>query len=376
MKTTWLQIRLSPDQKEALKAKAEAAGEGLSEFVLNRVLAPSSSQFSDLIDWMLRAPDSHVPYAEFVDYLQTLPAARGRELAQKPARFAELTPLQQNEVCAWVEHRAALWGVQPPAWVMTVPGLAIPHFAGGLVSLRPYLLVVTPVVYRRRNLFTERGLGWRLAPITPPATSQEAAKLAEVFAASAPSATRRRVAEESPTYGVPKDAPLTRDQIVLLLHELDAELTRAGQRVDMLLVGGSVMTIVFQAREQTKDIDAIFEPEAPVRAAVARIAARENLAADWLNDAARGFLSPAGQFDPYLDGAALRVYVASAEYMLAMKILAMRAEDRSPDFADIRFLCRYLGVTTAEQAMDIVERYYPVSRLQPRNQFALEELLS
>lgn len=141
------------------------------------------------------------------------------------------------------------------------------------------------------------------------------------------------------------------------------------------MVGGAVMTIVFQAREQTKDIDAVFDSETSVREAVKRIAQRERLSPDWLNDAAKGFLSPNGQFDPYFDGEALRVYVSQADYLLAMKILAFRPENQAPDQRDIRFLCRYLGVTTADQAMDIVERYYPVSRILPRNRFGLEEIL-
>jgi hypothetical protein len=53
----------------------------------------------------------------------------------------------------------------------------------------------------------------------------------------------------------------------------------------------------------------------------------------------------------------------------------MRLEGIYQDANDIRFLCRYLGVTTADQAMDIVERYYLVARLQPRHRFGLSELL-
>lgn len=373
-KTTWLQLRVSPEQKAKIRAAADAAGFDLSTFVLSKVLRPEVSEFDGLIGWMLEAPASHVPLAEFVDYLQTLPAARGDELAAKPARFDELPPLKQNLVCAWIEHRAQLWGVRPPAWVNTVPSLAEPYFAGGLINLRPYLLVVSPVVYRRRNLFVERGLGSRLAPITPAATPEEAAALDQAFAPDAAlrAALRRRVAEDSPRWGA--RPLLSREQILRLLRELDAELVHAGAKVELLMVGGAVMTIVLQAREQTKDIDAIFEPTEPVLDAVRRIAQREELPEDWLNDAAKGFVVPSGEFDPYMEGEALRVFVARPDYLLAMKILAMRPEGQATDFDDIRFLCRYLGITTAAAAMDVVERYYPVTRLQPRHRFSLEEM--
>ncbi len=374
-KSTWLQVRVTQDQKLRLRASADAAGMDLSAFVLSRALGVATSEFDRHIAWMLSAPDSHVPFAECVDYLQTLPAARGAELAHKPRRFDELSAQAQNLVCAWVEHRAALWGVRSPAWVLSVPALDRPYFGSELINLRPWLLLVSPTVYRRRNVFVERGLGWRLAPISPPALPDEAQALEQVFAPPAGSAPppRRRVAEDLPRYG---DAPtLSRDLLLRLISELDAELARVGVKAEVLMVGGAVMTIVFQARDQTKDIDAVFEPGQPVRDAVRRIAEREGLPADWLNDAVRGFISPAGQFDPYFDGEGLRVFVASAEYVLAMKILAMRSEGIASDLADIRFLCRYLGVTTAAAAMDIVEKYYPERRLAPRIRFGLEELL-
>lgn len=372
-KSTWLQLRVSPDEKSRIRAAADAAGLDLSTFVLSKVLRPDVSEFDGYIAWMLEAPDSHVPLAECVDYLQTLPAARGAELAAKPLRFDELPPLRQNEVCAWIEHRAALWGVHPPAWVMDVPALSHPYFAGGLMNLRPYHLVVSPLVCRRRNIFQERALGGRLAPITPPATPEEARELERAFGVHAPVPSARRVAETPPRYG---DAPpmLSRENIVRLLRVLDEELAAAQLKVDLLMVGGAVMTIVFQAREQTKDIDAIFEPAAPVREAVARIAAREHLAADWLNDAVKGFLSPAGRYDPYFEGVGLRVFVARADYLLAMKILAMRLEAAYRDADDIRFLCRYLGINSVDDALDVVERYYPVSRISPRIRFSLEEM--
>jgi hypothetical protein len=168
---------------------------------------------------------------------------------------------------------------------------------------------------------------------------------------------------------------LERERIPLLLSALDADLAQQQLKVDLLMVGGAVMTLVFQAREQTKDIDAIFEPAEPVRAAVARIAEREGLPSDWLNDAVKGFLSPVGHYDPYFEGQALRVFVARADYLLAMKILAMRLESGYRDADDIRFLCRYLGVSRVDDALDVVERYYPVERITPRIRFALEEVL-
>jgi hypothetical protein len=65
----------------------------------------------------------------------------------------------------------------------------------------------------------------------------------------------------------------------------------------------------------------------------------------------------------------LEVAVASPEYLLAMKLLASRADQ---DVDDIRLLYSLLGFTSAAEGMDLIERYYPREQLRPRIQFLLE----
>jgi hypothetical protein len=57
----------------------------------------------------------------------------------------------------------------------------------------------------------------------------------------------------------------------------------------------------------------------------------------------------------------LRIYTPTAEYLLAMKCMAMRVEgaDRSSDIADIRNLLKSTGLRTSSQLMDLVERFFP-----------------
>ena len=50
------------------------------------------------------------------------------------------------------------------------------------------------------------------------------------------------------------------------------------------------MLLAFNARSSTKNVDAIFEPSAEVRAAASVVLEKLGLPADWLNDAAKGFL--------------------------------------------------------------------------------------
>jgi len=173
-------------------------------------------------------------------------------------------------------------------------------------------------------------------------------------------------------------AMLSRDIILEALTQLSAELGRRGVLGELSIVGGTAMVLAFNARSSTKDVDAIFEPSAAVRAAAAIVADSLELSADWLNDAAKGYISPAGDFTEWkaIELPNLRVQTPTAEYMLAMKVLASRTgigEERG-DAKDIAFLIRLLGLKEPSAVMDIVSRYYDPSRVLPRSTYLVDEI--
>jgi hypothetical protein len=145
---------------------------------------------------------------------------------------------------------------------------------------------------------------------------------------------------------------------------------------ELYLVGGAVMCLALDARESTADLDALFRPTRLVREAAARVAARADLPARWLNDAVKGTLSPRGDFEPYLELPNLRVFVAHPRYLLAMKCAAMRLGGEFHDLDDVRFLLRALDVATVDEALAIVTSYFDESQLLPNTRLDLEELLS
>lgn len=66
-------------------------------------------------------------------------------------------------------------------------------------------------------------------------------------------------------------APLLgREQILAVLYELAEELDRQGVRAEVFLVGGAAMTLAYDTRRATRDVDAIFEPKQTVYAAARR----------------------------------------------------------------------------------------------------------
>jgi Nucleotidyltransferase of unknown function (DUF6036) len=161
--------------------------------------------------------------------------------------------------------------------------------------------------------------------------------------------------------------------IQALLEDLDHELLRRGTNADVFLVGGAAIALAYDARRATRDLDAVFEPTSAVREAASAVAARRGLSDDWLNDAVKGFLpGPDTNAERFYSGAALNVDVASARYLLAMKLFSSRVET---DADDIAFLYRQVGFTTVDEGLDLVATAYQGRPVAPKVQFLLEEIV-
>jgi hypothetical protein len=168
---------------------------------------------------------------------------------------------------------------------------------------------------------------------------------------------------------------LTKADILRLFALLNAELEVHGTVGEVYVVGGAVMCLALEARDSTRDIDASFRPAKLVREAAARVASHEKVPADWLNDAVKGFLSPRGTFDDYLDLPNLHVFVAQPAYLLAMKCAAMRIGEEYHDVDDVRYLLRYLNITTVADAINVITAYFDESQFPLKTRYALEEML-
>jgi hypothetical protein len=168
---------------------------------------------------------------------------------------------------------------------------------------------------------------------------------------------------------------LGRADIRRLFDLLNEEMAGQAAEGELFLVGGAVMCLVLDAREATRDVDAFFRPTRLIREAAARVADRAAVPRTWLNDGVKAFLSPHGDFDPYLELSHIRVFVARAEYLLAMKCAAMRLGEEFHDLDDVRFLLRYLDISTVKEALGVVTHYFNEGQLPAKTRFALEELL-
>ena len=162
-KTSQLQIRVTAAEKAALRERAGAAGLDVSRYVLARALPPPAAAFAGLMAAMGSAKAlSASLIAGLEDLLMPLGSEQFAVAVEAAPGLADAHAVAQNLVAAMVEHAAAWRGVVPPAWTLDVPSLDEPWFATDLRSLRPYLIASSPVPYRRRNLYVERGLGARV----------------------------------------------------------------------------------------------------------------------------------------------------------------------------------------------------------------------
>ena len=109
-----------------------------------------------------------------------------------------------------------------------------------------------------------------------------------------------------------------------------------------------------------------------LRTTIERLAKKNGWAEDWFNDGVVFHLSaladPAedhlefGTFPPEPEEPGLLVYVPSAPYLLALKLKAMRVNDpvrgdqERPDV-----LMRVVGISTTDQAISLLTRFFPNS---------------
>ena len=169
---------------------------------------------------------------------------------------------------------------------------------------------------------------------------------------------------------------LNRQEIERLISLLNEELKREDIRGELYLVGGAVMCLGFAVRASTKDIDAYFVPATKIRQAAARIALEEGLDDDWLNDGVKGFLSAKGEFEPFLELSNIAVFCATAEYMLAMKCLAMRIGE---EFQDVSLEATFSGISMRQMAdeaamLDVYNLVYqPTSGVVHGEWWAIED---
>jgi hypothetical protein len=176
---------------------------------------------------------------------------------------------------------------------------------------------------------------------------------------------------------------LDRDRLLDAFDEIGRAAAAAGTRLEIAVYGGSALMLASNFRFATEDADVVpLEQPWPqwLRDAVERITLATGWADDWFNDGVAFHLSPlADRASDHLefgsfprDGTppGLIVHVPSAQYLLALKLKAIRVSDMrgEQERLDILNLMRVVGVTSIEEAISVLARFFPTSAANAEKQ--------
>jgi hypothetical protein len=160
-KLTQLQIRVSAQEKAAIRSAARRAGVDMSAYVLSRVLSVPASEFEQAVSSLRGSEAPSFGLAEINSFLSRLTAGELRDaVASLPA--LHLPPFIANYLAAMVESACEKRRIPVPAWARAIAPLDEPAFGSALASLRLYLLMHSPAPFRRRNIFIDSSLGDRI----------------------------------------------------------------------------------------------------------------------------------------------------------------------------------------------------------------------
>jgi len=185
-------------------------------------------------------------------------------------------------------------------------------------------------------------------------------------------------------------AAFDRDALLDAFDQIGRAAVVAGTKLQIAVYGGSALMLASNFRFATEDVDvsALEKPLPEWLANIVRqIAEKNGWGDDWFNDGVAFHLSSLadraldhlefGTF-PREGPPGLVVSVPSAEYLLALKLKAFRVTDPmrgETERLDILNLMQVVGISTPEQAINLLGRYFPVSAASPEKQrFLLENM--
>jgi hypothetical protein len=175
-----------------------------------------------------------------------------------------------------------------------------------------------------------------------------------------------------------------RDALLDAFDRIGYAAVEAGTKLQIAVYGGSALMLVSNFRFATEDVDiADIGGEWPewLSKVVAAIAQEKGWSEDWFNDGVAFHLSPLadrakdhlefGTFPRDSSPSGLVVSVPTAEYLLALKLKAFRTQDAlrgDTERLDILNLMDVVGVSTADQAIAVLGKYFPISAASSEKQ--------
>ena len=181
-----------------------------------------------------------------------------------------------------------------------------------------------------------------------------------------------------------KTSKLDRASLFSVLNDLGQHLAEQGVTMEIALYGGAAIMMHFEKdRDSTSDIDYVLRgnTKSVLNDAINDIGHKHCLGGNWMNDAVEIFVAPnanhlhMGDF-PRDGECGLRVYAASPEFLLALKVMSARCSLTTKDWQDIWNLADHLGIKDAGTCVEIARTYDPEFTLDTHKMLRLEDLFT
>lgn len=162
---------------------------------------------------------------------------------------------------------------------------------------------------------------------------------------------------------------MDKNKLLEIFDYLNERLKENQLQLEITIYGGSIMTMVYDNRPATKDIDCVFSEtnDKLLNNILDLTKFAFNLSDGWINEEIKEPLKAILKEDKetYKVYSNLNILKPKAEQLLAMKVLAARPEP-AKDFVDAYILCKDLNITTKDKLMDIISTYIPLTILGER----------
>ena len=172
---------------------------------------------------------------------------------------------------------------------------------------------------------------------------------------------------------------LTRTDIIACLETIGARMAEQHKMAEIVLYGGSAIALLFDYRPSTHDVDFTLRigDRYPLYDIAMDVGLEQGLPPNWFNDAVAIFVSDnpetriLGEFPKNNPG--IRVFTATPQYLLAMKLQSMRSSLESSDALDVWNLLDACGARTPDEALELARRFYPDKQVERRTELLLKD---
>jgi hypothetical protein len=157
---------------------------------------------------------------------------------------------------------------------------------------------------------------------------------------------------------------LSRSDVEQAFREIGEIMLRHRKTAEIAVYGGAAIMLQFEVTFRTADVDAVVQggDHGVLMQAARDVAERHGWHRSWFSEAVSTYVGVAGGTAlhasyPSETWPGLRVYLAKPDYLLAMKLRAMRVGSR--DESDAAMLAGACGITTREAMLALLRSYFP-----------------